>query len=87
VVKDGSVILQQGYGYADVDKRVPMDPERTMIRPGSTSKLFTWTAVMQLVEQGKIDLSRDVNEYVDFKITPESGRSSPTRPSTHGSTS
>ena len=54
VVKDGSVILQEGYGYADVGKRIPMDPERTMVRPGSTAKLFTWTAVMQLVEQGKI---------------------------------
>jgi CubicO group peptidase (beta-lactamase class C family) len=74
VVKDGSVILQEGYGYADVEKKTPMDPERTMIRPGSTSKLFTWTAVMQLVEQGKIDLNRDINEYLDFKITPESGR-------------
>ena len=74
VVKDGTVILQQGYGYADVEKRISMDPERTMIRPGSTAKLFTWTAVMQLVEQGKIDLNRDINEYLDFKVTPESGR-------------
>jgi CubicO group peptidase (beta-lactamase class C family) len=74
VVKDGSVILQQGYGYADVENKIPMDAERTMVRPGSTSKLFTWTAVMQLVEQGKIDLDRDINEYLDFRITPESGR-------------
>src|SRR5262245_8941104 len=74
VVKDGRVILQEGYGYADVEKKIPMDPERTMVRPGSTAKLFTWTAVMQLVEQGKIDLNRDINEYLDFKITPGSGR-------------
>jgi CubicO group peptidase (beta-lactamase class C family) len=68
VVKDGTVVLQKGYGYSDVEKRLPMDPERTMVRIGSTSKLFTWTAVMQLVEQGKLDLNRDVNDYLDFKV-------------------
>ena len=47
-----------------------------MFRPGSISKLFTWTAVMQLVEQGKLDLDKDVNEYLDFKIpTRSDGRS------------
>jgi CubicO group peptidase (beta-lactamase class C family) len=74
VVKDGRVLFQQGYGYADIDKRLPMDPERTMIRPGSTSKLFTWTAVMQLVEQGKIDLDRDINDYLDFRVSPASAK-------------
>jgi CubicO group peptidase (beta-lactamase class C family) len=74
VVKDGTVLLHKGYGYADVQKRVPMDPERTMVRIGSTSKLFTWTAVMQLVEQGKLDLDRDVNDYLDFKIPHDFGK-------------
>jgi CubicO group peptidase (beta-lactamase class C family) len=74
VVKDGRVLFQQGYGYADIDKRIPMDPERTMVRAGSTSKLFTWTAVMQLVEQGKIDLDRDINEYLDFKVSAASAK-------------
>ena len=68
VVKDGSVLYQKGYGYADVKTKLPMDAERTLIRPGSVSKLFTWTAVMQQVEQGKIDLDRNVNDYLDFKI-------------------
>jgi CubicO group peptidase (beta-lactamase class C family) len=54
VVKDGNILLQKGFGYADVGRQIPMDPERTMVRAGSTSKLFTWTAVMQLVEQGKV---------------------------------
>src|SRR6056297_3537749 len=49
VVKDGKVLLSKGYGYADLEKRKPVDPERTLFRPGSVSKLFTWTAVMQLV--------------------------------------
>jgi CubicO group peptidase (beta-lactamase class C family) len=68
VVKDGSVVLQKGYGYSDVSKRLAMDPERTLVRIGSTSKLFNWIAVMQLVEQGRLDLNRDVNDYLDFKI-------------------
>ncbi len=68
VVKDGSVLYQKGYGYADIKKKLRMDAERTLIRPGSVSKLFTWTAVMQQVEQGKIDLDRNVNDYLDFKI-------------------
>jgi CubicO group peptidase (beta-lactamase class C family) len=68
VVKDGSLLFAKGYGYADVDKRRPVDPARSLFRIGSTSKLFTWTAVMQLVEQGKLDLDADVNRYLDFKI-------------------
>jgi CubicO group peptidase (beta-lactamase class C family) len=70
VVKDGQVLLQKGFGYADVEKRLPVDPEKTLFRPGSISKLFTWTAVMQLVERGKIDLDADVNQYLDFTIPP-----------------
>lgn len=70
VVKDGQVLLQKGYGYSDVAARKPVDPNVTLFRPGSTSKLFTWTAVMQQVEQGKIDLDADVNTYLDFKMPP-----------------
>ncbi|WP_235782048.1 serine hydrolase domain-containing protein [Paenibacillus senegalensis] len=71
VVADGEVILAKGYGYADLDKLEPVDAERTLFRIGSTSKLFTWTAVMQLVEQGKLDLDTDVNQYLDFEIPAE----------------
>lgn len=74
VVKDGQILFQKGYGYADVAARKPVDPDRTLFRPGSVSKLFTWTAVMQLVEQGKLDLDRDVNEYLDFKIPLRDGK-------------
>ncbi len=74
VVKDGQVLFKKGYGYADVAAKTPMDPDRSLMRIGSTSKLFTWTAVMQLVEQGKIDLNADVNRYLDFKVKPKSGR-------------
>ena len=68
VVKDGQILFKKGYGYADVTTKRAMDPDRTLVRPGSTSKLFTWTAVMQLVEQGKLDLDRDINDYLDFKV-------------------
>lgn len=74
VVKDGQVLTQRGYGFADVEKRKPVSPETTLFRPGSVSKLLTWTAVMQLVEQGKIDLDKDVNEYLDFKIPERNGK-------------
>ena len=73
VVKDGAILLQKGYGFADVEARKPVDPELTLFRPGSVSKLFTWTAVMQLVEQGKIDLDEDVNRYLDFEIPGRDG--------------
>ena len=68
VVKDGELLFAKGYGYSDVAAHTPVDPDRTLFRPGSTSKLFTWTAVMQMVEQGKLDLDRDINTYLDFHI-------------------
>jgi CubicO group peptidase (beta-lactamase class C family) len=74
VVKDGTVLLQKGYGYADVSKKLAMDPEQTMVRIGSTSKLFTWTAVMQLVEKGQLDLDRNINDYLDFTIPNDFGK-------------
>jgi len=73
VVKDGQVLTERGYGYADMARKIPMDPRRTLIRPGSVSKLFTWTAVMQLVERGTLDLDTDVNRYLEFRIPPFGG--------------
>ena len=74
VVKDGKILTLRGYGYADVVKRIRVDPDRTLFRPGSVSKLVTWTAVMQLVGQRKLDLDSDVNSYLDFRIPPFNGR-------------
>jgi len=68
VVKDGELFFAKGYGYADLENGTPVDPERTVFRTGSTVKILTWTAVMQLVEQGKLDLDADVNTYLDFQI-------------------
>ena len=65
VVSGDAIIFQKGYGYADVATQKHVDPETTMFRIGSVSKLLTWTAVMQLVEQGKLDLDADVNTYLN----------------------
>ncbi len=69
VVSDGNVILAKGYGYSDIANRTPVDATTTAFRIGSITKLFTWTLVMQLVDEGKIDLDADVNTYLkDMKI-------------------
>ena len=69
VVKDGKIIFAKGYGYADISKRKAVVANQTLFRVGSVSKLFIWTAVMQLAEQGKLDLDADVNIYLkDFQI-------------------
>ncbi|HXC69008.1 MAG TPA: serine hydrolase [Pyrinomonadaceae bacterium] len=74
VVKDGKVLFAKGYGYADVEKKKPVSAQDTLFRPGSISKLFTWTSIMQLYEQGKLDLDRDINDYLDFKIPEAFGK-------------
>ena len=74
VVKDGKVLFAQGYGHADLEHRTPVSPATTLFRIGSVSKLFTWTAVMQLVEQHRLDLDRDINTYLDFRIPPRFGK-------------
>ncbi|WP_219933091.1 serine hydrolase domain-containing protein, partial [Massilia glaciei] len=68
VVKDGRVLLARGYGYADVEHRTPVSPSNTLFRIASISKVVTYTTVMQLVQQGRIDLGADVARYLDFPI-------------------
>jgi len=68
VVKDGQLFFAKGYGYADVENKIPVDAETTIFRTGSVGKAITWSAVMQLVEQGKLDLDADINTYLDFRI-------------------
>ena len=69
IMRGGEMLLAKGYGYEDIDEQTPAVAERTLFRPGSVSKLFTWVAVMQQVEQGKLDLDADVNTYLEtFQI-------------------
>jgi CubicO group peptidase (beta-lactamase class C family) len=64
VVVGDTLVFSKGYGYADIDARQKVDPDKTMFSVASITKLFTWTAVMQLYEQGKLDLDADVNRYL-----------------------
>lgn len=68
VVRDGEIILSKGYGFSDLQNRTPVHAESSLFRPGSVSKLITWTAVMQLVEEGRLDLEADINSYLDMEI-------------------
>ena len=67
VVKDGQVLLSRGYGLADRAGGRPMTAQ-SLVRIGSISKLFAWTAVMQLVERHQLDLDADVQKYIDFEL-------------------
>lgn len=71
VVHNGQVVLAKGYGFADVEEGRPVSASETLFRPGSISKTFTWTAVMQLVEQGKLDLDADLNDYLVDVVIPD----------------
>src|SRR5438874_3608496 len=74
VVTRDAPIFAQGYGFSDFAAGKPFTADATLVRPGSISKLFTGIAVMQLVDEGKLDLDQDVNGYIDFAIaTPEGG--------------
>lgn len=75
VVSGDKVVFSKGYGYSDVANRKPVDPEKTLFRIGSVSKLFTWTAVMQDVEAGRLDLNADINRYLgDVQIPARYGK-------------
>ncbi len=64
LVKDGEVFYAKGYGFATLETREPVDPERTVFRVGSNSKTLTAAAVLALVDEGRLDLDADVNGYL-----------------------
>ena len=69
VAQDGEIVFAKGYGFADLEQQKLVDPDETLFRTGSVAKLFTWAAVMQLVEKGKLDLHVDINQYLNgFQI-------------------
>lgn len=65
VVKDNEIIYARGFGYANIDTKVPITTS-TLFHMASISKPFVATAVMQLVEQGKIDLDEKVTTYLPY---------------------
>ncbi|HEX4155575.1 MAG TPA: serine hydrolase domain-containing protein [Acidobacteriaceae bacterium] len=70
ITQNGQPLILKGYGYADWKNKTPVDPVTTTFRPGSISKLFTYVSMMQLVEQGKLNLDANIQQYLDFKINP-----------------
>ncbi len=64
IVKDGMTLLSKGYGYADIAEKIPVDPAMTTFEWGSVSKTFVWTAVMKLVEEGRLDLGASIAQYL-----------------------
>lgn len=70
VVADGAIYFSKGYGRADIRNERPVDPETTLFRIGSVTKLFTATAMMQLWEQDKLELDQDVNLYLQAIQVP-----------------
>jgi CubicO group peptidase (beta-lactamase class C family) len=72
-IEGDDIVFAKGYGLADVNARIPVDANETLFRIGSVSKLFVWTAVMQLVERGQIDLETDVNDYLTDLSVPDEG--------------
>jgi CubicO group peptidase (beta-lactamase class C family) len=74
IIKDQQLIWSKGYGYADVENKVPMKAE-TICSICSISKLFTSVAIMQLWEQGKLRLDDSVSMYLpDFKVKQDMNR-------------
>lgn len=71
IVKDGKILFTKGYGHSNIEQGTIVDPKTSLFRIASTTKLFTWTAVMQLVEQGKLDLDTDVNTYLKTMKIPK----------------
>ena len=68
VVRDGGIIFSKGYGFADIESKKPMNPQSTILRVGSISKLITASAVMQLADRGMLDLHADIREYIEPDI-------------------
>jgi len=71
IVKDGKDLFAKGYGRSNYETDALVDPKTSLFRIASTTKLFTWTAVMQLVEQGKISLDTDINTYLKTVKIPD----------------
>lgn len=90
VVKDGKLFFAKGYGYANLEKKIPVEADKTLFRVASLSKLFTATAAMQLYERGQLELDAPVNKYLtNFQLEnpyPEPARVAQLMTHTDGTT-
>lgn len=64
VVQNGQVVLKKGYGFANLGQRKAVDPDKTLFRVASISKTFTWIALMNEIETGRMRLDGPVNLYL-----------------------
>lgn len=64
VMVNNKVVVKKGYGYADLEQKIEVDPNKTLFRIGSVSKLFTYLSLMQLHEQGKLNLEANIQDYL-----------------------
>jgi CubicO group peptidase (beta-lactamase class C family) len=71
-VKDGEIFLSKGYGMADLASQTPYDPEQTLFTAASIAKVMTAVSILQLAEQGRIDLHEDVTPYLGAVRLPQS---------------
>ncbi|MFP4468147.1 MAG: serine hydrolase domain-containing protein [Bacteroidales bacterium] len=71
LIQNGELLLNKGYGYANIETDSKVDPDRTLFRLGSISKLFTWIAVLQQVEKGTLSLDADINQYLTSFSIPD----------------
>lgn len=75
IVKDGKTLASKGYGVADKASGAKVDPDQTVFRIASVSKIFTATAIMQLVEQGKISLQDNIEKHLGgYKVVNPFGK-------------
>lgn len=70
-VKDGEILYSRGYGKTQRVKGAPINPQTTIFRLGSISKLLTATAALQMVAGERLEMDRDINEYLkNWSISP-----------------
>ncbi len=80
LVDDQQIIWQQGFGYADLENKLPATPE-TIYRAGSIAKIFTAAATMQLAEQGKLDIDQPLSVALpEFAIKTRFPKAAPVTP-------
>ncbi len=64
IIENGDIVYTNGYGMSDINNMEPVFPEKTIFNYGSVGKMFIWVSAMQLVEQNKLDLNKDIREYL-----------------------
>ena len=69
IVKDGNILLSKGYGFSNVEKKTKTSPSSTMFEYSNLTRAYTNVAIMQLVEQGKLELDADIFSYLPDDVT------------------